>query len=114
MTNSNNAPLMALGLCKKAGALVCGTPLVCAAAASAKKPEIVVMSAGASENTKKKLRDKCTYYGVRLCELDSTPEEISHAIGGRASVAAVAICDEGLAGLFLAKISGNDINRNEG
>ena len=114
MNNQKNAPLMALGLCKKAGALICGTPLVCTALASAKKPEIVVMSTGASENTKKKLRDKCTYYGVRLCELDSSPEDISHATGGRASVAAVAICDAGLAGLFLAKISGNDINRNEG
>ncbi len=111
MNKAQNAPLRALGLCKKAGALICGTPLVCAAITSAKKPELAVMSAGASENTKKKLRDKCTYYGVRLCELDATPEELSHAIGGQASVAAVAICDAGLAGLFLAK---NDISRNEG
>ena len=113
MNNERNAPLMALGLCKKAGALVCGTPLVCAAVASAKKPELAVISTGASDNTKKKLRDKCTYYGVRLVELDATPEDISHATGGRASVAAVAICDGGLARLFLAKAE-NETNRNEG
>lgn len=113
MNKAHNAPLMALGLCKKAGALICGTPLVCTALASARRPELAVLSTGASENTKKKLRDKCTYYGVRLCELDASPEEISHAIGGRASVAAVAICDEGLANLFLAKAE-NDINRKEG
>jgi ribosomal protein L7Ae-like RNA K-turn-binding protein len=115
MNKEQNAPLMALGLCKKAGKLICGTPMVCEAAASRKKPELAVMSTGASENTKKKLRDKCAYYGVRLVELDASPEDISRAIGGKASTAAVAISDAGLAGLFLAKIekADND-NRNEG
>lgn len=87
--------------------------MVCEAAASKKKPVLAVLSTGASENTKKKLRDKCSYYGVRLYELDASPEDISRAIGGRASTAAVAICDEGLAGLFLAKAE-KDNNRNEG
>lgn len=112
MNKEQNAPLMALGLAKKAGKLICGAPMVCEAVASKKKPELAVLSTGASENTKKKLRDKCAYYGVRLYELDAAPEDISRAIGGRASTAAVAVSDAGLAGLFLAKAE--NINRNEG
>ena len=114
MNKEQNAPLMALGLSKKAGKLICGTPLVCAAVASQKKPNLAILSKRASENTKKKLRDKCAHYGVQLCELDAAPEDISRAIGGRASVAAVAICDAGLAGLFLAKVKADNDNRNEG
>ena len=104
---------MALGLTKKAGALICGCPLVCKALASRTPPELAVMSAYASENTKKKLRDKCAFYKVRLFELDASPEDISEALGGHASVAAAAICDAGLAGLFLTKAE-NDNDRNEG
>ncbi|MBQ2863376.1 MAG: ribosomal L7Ae/L30e/S12e/Gadd45 family protein [Clostridia bacterium] len=111
MRINDNPLLMTLGLSKKAGKLICGTPLVCRAIAGAQPPSLVVMSAYASDNTRKKIKDKCTYYDVRLYELDAQPEDISRAIGGQASVAAVAICDGGLGRLFMdrAKIE----NRNE-
>ena len=109
--NSANA-LKILGLCKKAGKLVCGTPLVCAALSKKTPPSLCVVSVGASDNTKKRLYDKCRYYGVELCELSVSTDELSAALGGHAQTASAAICDEGLAQLFLAKAE-NEIKRNE-
>ena len=109
--NINHDPaLMSIGLAKKAGKLVCGTPLVCKALAGKTPPSLVIMSAYASENTKKKLRDKCAYYEVQLHELDRSPEDISRAIGGNASVAAVAICDRGLGQLYLDRAENRQRN----
>lgn len=108
----NDSPaLMSIGLAKKAGKLICGTPLVCRALSAATPPSVVVMSTGASDNTKKKIRDKCAYYGVELYEYAASPEDISRAVGGCASVAAVAICDGGLGRLFLDRAKNE--NRNE-
>ena len=112
MKINSDPALMSLGLAKKAGKLICGTPLVCKALASRTPPHLVVMSARASDNTRKKLRDKCSYYNVRLCELDAAPEDISRAIGGEASVAAVAICARGLGQLYLDRAEKRE--RNEG
>ncbi len=112
MKTNRTPALLTLGLCKKAGKLICGTPLVCRALAQKRPPELVVMSGGASSQTKKKLRDKCSYYKVRLYELDAAPEEISEVLGGSGSVASVAICDRGLGGLFLDRAE-REINRNE-
>ncbi len=112
MTHNLSPALMCLGMAKKAGRVICGTPLVCKALGQARPPVLAVVSRYASGNTKKKLRDKCTHYGVRLYELDALPEDISRALGGHAAVAAAAINDPGLARLFLAKAE-NDIKRNE-
>ena len=106
------ASLLVLGLAKKAGKLVCGAPLVCKALSGKTPPALVIVSIYASDNTKKRMRDKCNYYGVRLYEYDAQTDRISAAIGGDAFVAACAICDKGLAGLFLSR-AGDDIKRNE-
>ena len=104
--------LLALGMAKRAGRIVCGTPLVCKALSAKTPPALIIVSAHASDNTKKRLRDKSNFYGVSLYELDVGTDEISAAIGGNAQVAACAICDQGLARLFLAKAE-NDLKRNE-
>jgi len=104
--------LLSLGMAKRAGKIVCGTPLVCKALSAKTPPALAVLSAHASDNTKKRLRDKCNFYGVALYELDAGTDEISAAVGGNAEMAACAICDQGLARLFLAKAE-NDLKRNE-
>ena len=104
--------LLALGLAKKAGKLVCGTPLVCKALSAKNPPALAIVSTFASDNTKKRVRDKCNYYGVSLYEYEAQTDRISAAIGGEGFVAACAICDKGLAGLFLSRV-GDDIKRNE-
>ena len=104
--------LLALGMAKKAGKVICGTPPVCKALCAKAPPTLAVMSIHASDNTKKRLRDKCAFYGVHLYELDVSTEQLARALGSNAQTAAAAICDEGLTRLFLAKAE-NDIKRNE-
>ena len=112
MAEYGRGALLALGLAKKAGKLVCGTPLVCKKMSEKTPPALVVISDHASQNTKKRLNDKAQYYNVRTVVVDIPCEDISHATGGKAETAAVAICDSGIATLFLAKAE-NEIKRNE-
>ena len=86
-----------IGLCRRAGALLCGTPQVCEGLASARKPALVIASAQASDATRKKLRSKSAYYSVPLSEIDCPPETLAHAIGKTGAVAAVAVTDPQMA-----------------
>ncbi len=95
--------LSALGLCKKAGKITVGSELVCKALASKHPPCLCIVSTHASENTKKRLYDKCKFYNTPIYELDADTSEISAALGGEAQVAVCAIGEQGLAKLFLAK-----------
>lgn len=88
--------LRALGLCAKARALVCGTPMVCEALRGKKKPLLVLCASDNSENTDKRLSDKCTYYEVEKTVLEAGGEELAAAIGKKSRVAAVAVTDENL------------------
>ncbi len=95
--------LSALGLAKKAGKITVGAPLVCKAIASKRPPALVAVSAYASDNTKKRLYDKCKFYNIPIYELDADTDEISRALGGEAQVAVCAISESGLGRLFLEK-----------
>lgn len=113
MTNKVKNILLALGLSKKAGKLVRGTPAVCDALAGGKPPELVVLSGEASANTRKRVSDKCAYYGVRLLLTEATTDELSRAVGGKGAVAAVAVTDAGLAGLVLSKAEQLEMRKGE-
>ena len=90
--------LRALGLCRKAGALICGTPMICSAL-----PEgeicTVFEACDTSEGTHKKLTDKCTYYGTPIERLTVRGDELAAAVGKTGALAAVAVTDENLAEL---------------
>ena len=99
---SNQRLLSALGLCRKAGKLICGTPLICEALRSdGKKPYAVIMASDNSENTQKKLRDKCGFYGVELTTPDLDGDQLGRAIGKSGRISAVAITDENLCRLVM-------------
>lgn len=92
--------LRALGLCKRAGALVCGTPMICTSLREGKKrPIIVVMASDVSEGTRKKLTDKCAFYKTRLVTVDASGETLAAAVGKTGVLASVAVTDENLAEL---------------
>ena len=94
-SEQNQKLLSALGLCRKAGKLICGTPLICEALGSpTKKPYAVIMASDNSENTQKKLRDKCTFYGVELIRVELEGDTLSDAIGKSGRISAVAVTDE--------------------
>ncbi len=83
-----------LGLCQKAGKLVSGEFSV-ENAIKAGKACLVLVSSDASENTKKKFRDKCDYYGVPFAEFGEK-ERLGSAIGKEVRTS-VAITDSGFA-----------------
>ena len=89
--------LSSLGLCARAGALVFGTPMVCEALrCGKKKPRLVLEASDTSDNTHKKLTDKCSHYGVRHHRLPYTGAVLGAALGKSGTLAAVAVCDDNL------------------
>lgn len=97
---------MTVGLAAKAGKTVCGTPLICESLRmkGAKKCVLVLEGCDTSENTHKKLTDKCAFYNTELVRLPITMAELSEAVGKRSLAAAVGITDEGLSGAIKAKL----------
>ena len=85
--------LGALGLCKRAGKLICGVPLICTEMRKSAQVQMVLSACDASDNTKKKLNDKCNFYGVRLTYLPYTADQLAEAVGKSAPIGAVAITD---------------------
>ena len=67
-----------LGIAMRAGALTMGTDGVLTAIAAG-KAALVLLDDGASENTKKKFRDSCAFYGVELFE--TAADRLGFAIG---------------------------------
>ena len=87
--------LSCLGLCVRAGKVTFGVPMICEALRKGGRnaPLIVLEAADTSENTHKKISDKCGYYKVRLIKLETDGAILASAIGKSSFVAAVAITD---------------------
>ena len=92
--------LNALGLCARARGLILGTPMICDALQSPRKPRLVVCASDNSENTAKRLADRCAFYGVELWRVAVDGEALARAIGKSGRVAAVAVSDENLCKLL--------------
>lgn len=92
--NKRNKALSYLGLAMRAGKLAFGDEGVLKAVRSG-QARLVVMAEDASDNTRKKFRDKCSHYNVALVECFDR-YELGAAIGKDARVL-VAVLDSGLA-----------------
>ena len=94
--NAQQTPLThALGLCARARGLITGVPMICQAMQTPKsRPRLVLVASDVSDNTKKKLADKCAYYDVPSLTLPMTTEALAHAVGKSASLGAVGLTDE--------------------
>ena len=84
----------ALGLCARARGLICGVPMICEAMRNKAKPRLVLMADNVSENTRKRLQDKCTFYSVPLLTLPLDTATLAHTVGKSATLGAVALTDE--------------------
>lgn len=85
------ALLRMLGLCRRAGMLVIGVPMICDALKSSKDKDVLVIEAGdCSENTHKKITDKCAYYNAEHTKISSGCEALGAALG-KSAVAAVMV-----------------------
>ena len=85
--------LGAIGLCKRAGKLICGVPLICTELRKSRAIQAVLAASDVSDNTRKKLNDKCHFYSVPLVFLPCTAEELASAVGKDAPIGAVAVTD---------------------
>ena len=96
--NPQEKLLSTLGLCARARKLVTGTPMVCEALRQGgKAPVLAVLEASdTSDNTHKKLSDKCAYYKVPLYRLPADTATLGRAIGKTGAVAAVGVTDTNL------------------
>ena len=84
-----------LGFAMRAGRVIIGTELVCTAMSKQKNaPKIVLISATASDGTKKKILNKCAFYGVNARQLDMSGDELGHLLGKLSAPAVVAVTDE--------------------
>ena len=84
-----------IGISKKAGRIVIGTELTCAAVRDG-KIKLAVLAADASANTEKRLCNCCEYYGVKSIKCGFTSDMLGRAAGSYGKVASVGLTDEGL------------------
>lgn len=82
-----------IGFARRAGKTVIGTEQICREMPKG-KIRLAVISATASEPTKKKLTVKGEFYGIPTVVADLTTEALASLIGKTGAVAAVGITDE--------------------
>ena len=71
--------------------------MVCDAMRAGKKIFLVLEACDSSENTHKRITDRCTYYRVPHRRINAGTGELAHALGKSGDLAVVAITDKGLA-----------------
>ena len=81
-----------LGLAKRAGKLVPGTPLVTAEIRS-RKALLVLLTSDAAPNAVKRITDSCNSHHIELINIQYTKAQIGSAIGQSGEVAVVALLD---------------------
>ncbi|MFC4712442.1 YlxQ family RNA-binding protein [Planococcus dechangensis] len=86
--------LQLLGLATRARKMITGEELVVSEVRRG-NAKLVIVAEDASDNTRKKLQDKCKSYNVPI-RIGATRYEIGHAIGKEARVV-LAITDKGFA-----------------
>lgn len=74
-----NKALSSLGMAMRAGKLITGDEIVLKAVRQ-KAVSLVIIAGDASDNTKKKFRDKCNTYSIQLAEAFDR-EQLGKAIG---------------------------------
>ena len=87
--------LSGLGLCVRAGKVIFGVPMICEALrhGGSTAPQLVFEASDTSENTSKRISDKCKYYQVKHIQLSCDGATLARALGKTSSLAAVAISD---------------------
>lgn len=93
--------LSLLGLAVRSGNLVSGE-FMTEKAVKGRKARLVIVSKEASDNTKKKFSNMCSFYEVPLYFYE-TMEELGHCIG-KTFRASLAVTDEGLAKNIISKL----------
>ena len=91
--------LSVLGLCARSRNLIFGVPQICEALGKDRQREInkgkyplmVFEASDVSDNTHKRISDKCGYYNVKRIVLAANGETLAQKLGKSSMIAAVAI-----------------------
>ena len=102
--------LRMLGLARRAGKVVFGTPLSLQALHKG-HARLLIVCEEASAQTKKKMHTQAVFYRIPLIVLSMPQEEFSHLLGKQAPVVSVAVTDDGFA-TELLKSSGKEDSDN--
>jgi ribosomal protein L7Ae-like RNA K-turn-binding protein len=84
--------LSMLGLSRRAGKVVIGTPLVTNLLPSG-RVKIVFYTTDASDNTKKRITDKCKFYNTECVIIDTPSDAIGKMVGMSTGVCVVGVTD---------------------
>ena len=99
--------LQTLGLCRKAGRLIVGTPLVIEAMRGKKPPALVICASDISSASEDKITGKAHHYSVPVLKIECSAECLAHAVGKQGAVVCVAVTDKGfLKALHLPQSTG--------
>ena len=85
--------LSMLGLCRRAGQMIIGTDLVTKSLPSG-KVLVSFYTADSSDNTKKKIQDKCSFYRIKCIQLSIDSLSLSSAIGKDGKICVVGITND--------------------
>ena len=92
--------LSVLGLCARSRELIMGVPQICDALGRENKkgkyPLIVFEASDTSQNTHKRISDKCGYYNVKHVRLMTDGETLAKRLGKTSMLAAVAVTNKNL------------------
>ncbi len=96
--SNEKALLSVIGLCRGAGRAVIGVDMICEALKkrgirSDSDDVIVIEASDTSENSHKRISDRCEYYKARHIRLESSCIELGRAVG-KSAVGAVMINDQ--------------------
>ena len=97
-----------MGLAVRAGRVIFGTPMVCDAMRAGKKIHLVIEACDSSENTHKRINDRCAYYGVKHVRANVGTGQFAHAMGKSGDLAVIAVTDQGMAKAILELLSEAD------
>lgn len=99
-----------LGFAMRAGKLVIGTESVCKAMAASKgAPRLVLISADASDGTKKKLLTKSEFYEIKAVQINMSADELGSLIGKSFAPMAVGVTDDGFSREINKALFGEEI-----
>jgi len=86
-----------LGLAMRAGRVVIGTEQVLVALRKRGHIQLVLVSEGASDAAKERIRRKCEFYGVAMKLIDMETGEVGRLLGKTYAPVCVAVSDGGFA-----------------
>ena len=91
-----------LGICRKAGKLMIGVPLVCEGMRGTKDGKVclVLYANDCSPNTLKKIRTKSEFYSVETHMLPIDCVTLGHAVGKLSAIGAVGVTDTSLCAMI--------------